>query len=492
MRATRRSLRFRLWKTLSPFVAIVVILGATTTWSLAELQAVTAAGASGEIDGTFSGRWIPVAGGLAVLGVLALAFAVADRLSRRLLRPIEDFVETVDEVSAGHLKVGPRLWASPEFRRLADAFDRMLERLREQRQRQDFNLVKVRRRMESLMEYLPSPIFFLDADLNPVLSNRAAVKTFGAVLPREAMPAQILEVLEQVLSTGEAYVPEQIAQGVSWWHEGRELVLLPRVFRVSPDDPSEGLVVVLMDISRLRLSSELQHDLLRVVRHELKTPLTSARLSLHMLQHDDFGALSETQRELVQTARVEVERQLRTIEGLLELGGAPVGEVSVSPREIEVEEVLERAVRDVAPEAEALGLDLRVPRERTKLKCFGDPDRLRSGLGMLLGFVLKHVSTPTLITVGAQRRNGHCRLAATLPERDVEGADDAAEKLFRAVVEAGNGRGLNGEPELALAAAVAHAHGGKLVASLSHGRVVVGMQVVAENNTAGSAPSKST
>jgi K+-sensing histidine kinase KdpD len=42
--------------------------------------------------------------------------------------------------------------------------------------------------------------------------------------------------------------------------------------------------------------------------HDLKTPLTSLRMSVHLLQEDPEGTLTPAQRELLATAAEDVER----------------------------------------------------------------------------------------------------------------------------------------------------------------------------------------
>ena len=44
-----------------------------------------------------------------------------------------------------------------------------------------------------------------------------------------------------------------------------------------------GAAVILQDVTRLRLLDEVKSNLVSTVSHELKTPLTSVRMGLHLL-----------------------------------------------------------------------------------------------------------------------------------------------------------------------------------------------------------------
>ena len=87
---------------------------------------------------------------------------------------------------------------------------------------------------------------------------------------------------------------------------------------------------MLSDVTRFRLLDQVKSDLVATVSHELKTPLTSVRLALHLLLEETVGPLTPKQTELLLDARDNAERLLNMIEHLLALarlehGGAIAG-----------------------------------------------------------------------------------------------------------------------------------------------------------------------
>ena len=79
------------------------------------------------------------------------------------------------------------------------------------------------------------------------------------------------------------------------------------------------MAVLLEDVTRFRLLDEMKSNLVATVSHELKTPLTSIRLAVHMLSEEAVGPLSPKQMELVLDARDNAERLLTMINNLLDL-----------------------------------------------------------------------------------------------------------------------------------------------------------------------------
>ena len=65
---------------------------------------------------------------------------------------------------------------------------------------------------------------------------------------------------------------------------GRERAVLPRILSIrDPYGNTLGAAVVLQDVTRLRLLDQVKSNLVATASHELKTPLTSIRLAVHLL-----------------------------------------------------------------------------------------------------------------------------------------------------------------------------------------------------------------
>ena len=93
--------------------------------------------------------------------------------------------------------------------------------------------------------------------------------------------------------------------------------------RIAPIRDVQGVVrgatVLLQDVTRFRLLDEVKSNLVATVSHELKTPLTSIRLALHLLLEEATGPLLPKQLELLVDARDNAERILVMINNLLDL-----------------------------------------------------------------------------------------------------------------------------------------------------------------------------
>jgi signal transduction histidine kinase len=154
-----------------------------------------------------------------------------------------------------------------------------------------------------------------------------------------------------------------------------EAFLLPRVIGMRDESGNMfGAALVLQDVTRFRLMDELKTNLVSTVSHELKTPLTSIRMGLHLLLEERIGPLNPKQLELLVAAREDSERLLRIINDLLDLARLESGHTRqrlevVSPRTL-IDDALPnllslaeandlRLVTEVAPDLPEVAVDSR-------------------------------------------------------------------------------------------------------------------------------------
>src|SRR5262249_54736771 len=134
------------------------------------------------------------------------------------------------------------------------------------------------------------------------------------------LPHEIQEEAGNVLKGAPDYVPTSFEKAIPVRLDDHEAFLLPKVIGMRDDSGHLfGTAVVFQDVTRFRLIDEGKTKLVSTVSHELKTPLTSIRMGLHLLLEEKIGTLNAKQLELLLAAREDAERLLRMINDLLDL-----------------------------------------------------------------------------------------------------------------------------------------------------------------------------
>src|SRR5205085_7430994 len=120
-----------------------------------------------------------------------------------------------------------------------------------------------------------------------------------------------------------------------------------------------GAAVLLLDVTRFRLLDEVKSNLVGTVSHELKTPLTSVRLAVHLLLEEAVGPLTPKQTELLLDARDNAERLLATLNHLLDLTRLERGREHLDTRPEGPAKLLRTAADAIRPRAKDKGAEVR-------------------------------------------------------------------------------------------------------------------------------------
>jgi signal transduction histidine kinase len=194
------------------------------------------------------------------------------------------------------------------------------------------------------------------------------------------------------------------------------------------------------------------------VSHELKTPLTSIRLAVHLLLEETIGPLTPKQLELVIDARDNAERLLAMINNLLDLArherGAGLDLVVTPPA------ALLRAVADVSrPRADDKGIELGINVAPGLPVVSVDSVRMGNALQNLVDNALAYTERGGRITLSATATDGVVTLAVSdtgigIPEEHLPHVFD---RFFRVPGQSrAGGTGLG----LAIVREIVAAHGG--------------------------------
>ena len=185
-------------------------------------------------------------------------------------------------------------------------------------------LLRAQRTGQATIDSFPDPVLVVDPDGRVELANPAARQVLGVLPTGEAThwppPEPLRQPLADALQDQRPYRPRHSTRPCSFALGGEEHAFLPQVRPIrDPYGDTLGAAVVLTDVTRFRLLDQVKTDLVATVSHELKTPLTSVRLAVHLLLEEAVGPLEAEQIELLIDARDNAERLLRTIEHLLAL-----------------------------------------------------------------------------------------------------------------------------------------------------------------------------
>lgn len=256
-----------------------------------------------------------------VFGGTAVVLAYRN-LDQKIFTPVKEVKEGIQLVGEGELDQAVAVEADDEIGRLCSAFNDMAGKLRATRKGTTEQMMRLHRTMETTLASFHNAFFVLGKDRNIELRNPAADKlAVKLFLEGQAkLPPVIYEHIDRVLETRQNYLPGNLRDALKFHIDNEEKFFLPRILLLLDErGDTFGVAVILEDVTHQRLLDDVKTNLLSTVSHELKTPLTSVRMALHLLLENTVGSLNKKQLELVGTAKEDAERLLRTLNNLLDL-----------------------------------------------------------------------------------------------------------------------------------------------------------------------------
>ena len=284
---------------------------------------------------------------------------------------------------------------------------------------------------QNIVDTVREPLIMLDADLCVHSANRAFYQMFQ-VSPDETVDRLIYELgngqwdISALRTLLEDIIPtHSVFNGFELEHTfpviGRRVMLL-NARKLRAGDHSELLVLAIEDVTELRrphdtevrfthklqesyrLLKELEkmrNDLMNMMVHDLRTPLTSVISGMQTLE--EISDLNDEQKEMVSIAISGGEVLLGMINELLDVEKMESGQMRLDYATLSVEKLVASAVGQVASLVRSNRLTLAQEIEPDLPSFQGDADKLCRTLVNLFGNAIKFTPADGAITLAVRQ-----------------------------------------------------------------------------------------
>jgi signal transduction histidine kinase len=185
-------------------------------------------------------------------------------------------------------------------------------------------------------------------------------------------------------------------------------------------------VLSFRDISQRHALDRLKNEFISTVSHELRTPLTAIRGALGLLSHDGPGRYDAKSANLIRIALSNSDRLVRLINDILDLDRLGSGRGRIEFRPVQLAQVVRQAIDNLAPVAEAAGVQL--IHDSTEVEINGDSDRLLQVLTNLISNGVKFSPRNSAISILLHPAKNGVTLSVIDPGRGIPA--DKLETIF--------------------------------------------------------------
>ncbi|MDE2809267.1 MAG: response regulator [Gemmatimonadota bacterium] len=337
---------------------------------------------------------------------------------------------------------------------------------------------RARADLETLINTSPVGVVVFDARTGvPVSFNREFRRIIGDLQMPGGSVGQFLDVLTfrradgreislsefplaLALSIGETVRAEEIVIQVP---DGRSVTTLVNATPIrSEDGEVESVVVTLQDMTPLEELGRLRADLLGMVSHELRVPLTSIRGSAVTLLDDSSDVDPAELRQFLQIIVQQASHMRELISNLLDMARIETGTLPVNPEPTEVASLVDRARNTFLSSGGRNNLDFDLALDLPPV--MADRQRIVQVLSNLLSNAARHSLESSIIRVTAVRADLHVAVSVV-----DEGTGISAERLPYLFRKFSRIADEDGEREigdsglgLAICKGIVEAHGGRI------------------------------
>ncbi|RZL23012.1 MAG: HAMP domain-containing protein, partial [Pedobacter sp.] len=228
-----------------------------------------------------------------------------------IANPLRELLEGIKEISRKNYKQRLEFKGDDEFSELALAFNKMALELKNWDNTNVAHLKSEKQRIETIIEQMQDAIIGLNEKQEILFLNKVASQllnlTSSNVIGKSATElAQKNELLKRLLTEkiGEEPVKIYANDKESYFVLENREIIIPNF-----DEPNEqtlitvgksaGKVYILKNVTKFKELDEAKTNFIATVSHELKTPLSSIKMSLKLLNDERVGLMNEEQNQLI-------------------------------------------------------------------------------------------------------------------------------------------------------------------------------------------------
>lgn len=275
-----------------------------------------------------------------------------------IAEPVAKLAEGIREIANKNYSKRIYLKQEDEFGELARAFNSMAGKLDEY---ENSNLAKLtfeKKRIETIINQMRDGIIGLDEKRHILFLNAVAEKLLGLkeadMIGKYAPDLALKNDLMRTL-----LLQDPAKKELKIYADNKESYFNKDVLDVMNNGQVAGQVIVLRNITLFHELNEAKTNFIATVSHELKTPISSIKMSARLLTDNRVGELNAEQQELTKSITEDADRLLNITSELLNMSQVETGNIQLKLQPAQPAAIVEQAAQAVQFQAQQKNIVLR-------------------------------------------------------------------------------------------------------------------------------------
>lgn len=331
--------------------------------------------------------------------------------------PLAEFSSAIKQISKKNYKQRLNFENDDEFTELAASFNGMVVKLNEW---ENSNLSKIKSeksRIEAIIAQMQDAIIGLNEKGEILFLNHLAAKLMN--LDDEKVIGQnVKELIKKNELLNRIIEPETEDKTLKIYADEKESyfllenreIIIPNYETLEDktlfeSSKSAGSVYVLKNITQFKELDEAKTNFIATVSHELKTPLSSIKMSLKLLSDERVGNMNEEQSQLLTHIKEDSDRLLKITSELLDLSQVETGNLKLTFAITKPEDIVQYAIDAVKFQAEQKSIQLELNCDKNLPKVNADIQKTAWVLVNFLSNALRYSSEKSTVKINVVQQD---------------------------------------------------------------------------------------
>lgn len=329
--------------------------------------------------------------------------------------PLREFSEAIQEIGRKNYKQRLEFDGTDEFAELARSFNEMVEQLNKW---ENSNLAKIQSeklRIEAIIEQMQDAIIGLNEKQEILFMNKVAAqilnldenKVNGSNV-KDLMKKN--DLLARIMNNEKNNQPIKIYadQKESYFQLQKREIIVPifedQELPVLQTGKTAGTVYILNNITQFKELDEAKTNFIATVSHELKTPISSIKMSLKLMDDERIGLMNTEQKQLVEHIKDDCSRLLKITSELLDLAQVETGNLQLNFVKANPLEIVNYALNAVRFQAEQKNIQLELLSKESLPLVNADVEKTAWVLINFLSNALRYSSEKSKVQIEIQEK----------------------------------------------------------------------------------------